>query len=322
MYDLTTIGDIKLDVFIDLGKDAKVACSLDKEDCRMSIKYGEKIPVDSAITMMAGSAPNISIGVRRLGATASIISVVGEDTTATLAMDGLKKEGIPTEYVTIAKGTQSSFSAVLNFEGESTILAVHRPHAYTLPDNIRTDWMFVSEMGPKYKSLFKDLTEKARNDNVKLGINPGAIQLEELSDELINLVSVCELLIVNVSEAQLLTHTEIEDPKVLLRTLQEMGPKTVIITDGKEGAYGTNDTVIYHAPMFPGERLEATGAGDAFASGVLAALIADHDLPTALSWGSVNAAWVVQYIGPQEGLQTRTQVETQLKETPHKVSRI
>ena len=322
MYDLTTIGDIKLDVFIELGNDAKVSCSLDKDDCRMSIKYGEKIPVDSAITMMAGSAPNISIGTRRLGGTASIISVVGEDTTATLAMEGLKKEGIPTDYVTVAKGTQSSFSAVLNFEGESTILAVHRPHAYTLPDNIRTDWMFVSEMGPKYKGLFKDLAARAKSNHIKLGINPGAIQLEDLSDELINLIRECDLLIVNVSEAQTLTSTELEDPKPLLRTLQEMGPKTVIITDGKEGAYGTNNSVVYHAPMFPGERTEATGAGDAFASGALAAMIAGHDLKTALSWGSVNAASVVQYVGPQAGLLTRAQVESQLNETPHKISKM
>ncbi|MBI2476630.1 hypothetical protein HYV72_00495 [Candidatus Uhrbacteria bacterium] len=78
MFDLITLGDIKLDVFIDLGDEAKVACSKNKKDCTINLKYGQKIPVASAVTMMAGSAPNMAIGARKLGVTTSIISVVGE----------------------------------------------------------------------------------------------------------------------------------------------------------------------------------------------------------------------------------------------------
>ncbi len=316
MYDLTSIGDIKLDVFIDLGKDAEVMCDVDRENCLMQIKYGEKIPVDSAVTMMAGSAPNVAIGVRRLGGSTTLVSVVGEDTAATLAMDVLQKEGISTDYVSIAKGTKSSFAAVLNFKGESTILAVHEPHAYTLPYNIRTDWTFISELGPKYKELYDDLTLMAMG-GAKIGMNPGAIQLEELDQSLFDLIAVSSLLIVNTDEARTLCKCPGKDPKSLIRTLQELGPKTVIITDGKDGSYGTDDGIIFFAPSFPfGERIEATGAGDAFSTGVLAAFISGKDLPTALAWGSVNAASVIQYVGPQEGLLTQLQINEQLKANP------
>ncbi len=317
MYDITTIGDIKLDVFIDLGNDAEVACDIDKENCVMQIKYGEKIPVDSAVTMMAGSAPNISIGGRRLGATSNIISVVGEDTTATLAIDTLKKSGIPTENVTIAKGTQSSFSAILNFQGESTLLAVHRPHVYALPEKLDTDWLFVTELGHNYKKLFREIVERKEQTGMRVGINPGAIQLEEHDDSLMELIAHADLLIVNKEEAQDLCGCELEEPKPLLRTLQELGPKTIIMTEGREGAYATDNNTIYHAPMFPGERVEATGAGDAFATGVLGAIIAKQDLATALAWGSVNSASVVQYVGPQEGLLTRDQINSFLKDNPN-----
>ncbi len=323
MYDITTIGDVKLDVFIDLSNDAKVACDIDKENCVMQIKYGEKIPVDSAVTMMAGSAPNISIGCKKLGATSSIISVVGEDTTATLAIDGLKSHGIPTNNVTIAKGTQSSFSAILNLQGESTLLAVHRPHVYALPENLDTDWLFVTELGPKYKKLFHEIVERKKQTGMRIAINPGAIQLEEHDDSLMELLSESDLLIVNKEEAQDLCGCELEEPKPLLRTLQELGPKTIIMTEGREGAYATDDGTVYHAPMFPGERVEATGAGDSFATGVISALIAKQNLDTALSWGSVNSASVVQYVGPQEGLLTRDQINTFLKnESNYKVIKI
>ena len=287
MYNLTTIGDIKLDVFIDLGDDAKVACDLNREDCLIQIKYGEKIPVDSAVTMMAGSAPNVAIGARLLGATTSILSVVGDDTTAPLAL-----------------------------EGESTILAVHRPHVFSLPHTLNTEWLFVSEMGPNYKDLFRDIVARVHNDGLRIGINPGVIQLEERDQTLLDLIRHAHLLIINKEEAQDLCACGLEEMDPLLRTMQELGPKTVMITNGREGAWGTQDGDIYHAPMFPGERVEATGAGDAFSSGVLAALIAEQPLRAALAWGSVNAASVVQYIGPQRGLLTRTQLSARLAEHP------
>lgn len=316
MYDLITVGDIKLDVFIELGEDAKLHCNLNKKDCLMEIRYGEKIPVDSAVTMMAGTAPNVAIGIRRLGGASSIVSVVGEDATATLAMDGLKKEGISTDYIRIAEGRKSSFAAVLNFQAESTVLAVHEPHTYTMPENLKTKWLFVSEIGAIYKDLYREIAQMAEN-GIKIAINPGAMQLEELDESLYHLISVADLLILNKDEAQLLCNCPTDDPKVLVRTMQELGPRIAIVTDGKGGSYASDDGKIFHAPLFEiGERVEATGAGDAFSTGVLGALITGHDLQTALTWGSINSGSVVKYIGPQKGLLTRQQISDELSKKP------
>ena len=314
MYDLTTIGDIKLDVFINLGKRAKVACGINKEACLMQLKYGEKIPVESAVVMPAGSAPNISIGVRRLGKTTSIESVVGDDTTAVLATDILTKERVATQHIHIHKGTKSSFSAVLNLEGESTILAVHQPHVYTLPDNMHTKWLFVTEMGPRYKELFTELTERTNKARFKLAINPGALQLEDSSKELFDLLAVSDLLIVNKFEAQLLAKTDTPNIKTLLRKLQSLGPKTIVITQGNRGAYATENSEIYHAPAFPGKKIETTGAGDAFAAGFIAALLYKKNLETALAWGSIDSASVIGFTGPQKGLLTKKELEKRLSE--------
>lgn len=317
MYDLTTVGDIKLDVFLDLGSDAKVTCAINKKDCMMSLKYGTKIPVDSADTMMAGSAPNVAIGIRRLGGAVSIVSVLGDDSTATLALDVLKKEGLSTDYVTIAKGTKSSFSAVLNFNGESTILAVHEPHDYVIPSTLRTAWIFVSELGPNYKQLYTDII-KLSEQGVKIGINPGAIQLEEQSSELYKLIETSDLLILNKKEAEDLCDSPTDKIEVLMRTMKELGPATLIITDGLNGSFATNGGEIFHAPIFDiGDRVEATGAGDAFSTGVLGSIIMGHDIPTALMWGSVNSGSVIKYVGPQRGLLTQQQILSELNQQPN-----
>jgi sugar/nucleoside kinase (ribokinase family) len=65
--------------------------------------------------------------------------------------------------------------------------------------------------------------------------------------------------------------------------------------------------------MFPGKRLEATGAGDAFATGFLGALLKGKNHAEALRWASVDAASVVMSVGPTAGLLTQTEIQTRLK---------
>jgi ribokinase len=316
MYDVTAIGDIKLDVFIDIGDKAKVNCGLNKQDCKIEIEYGKKIPVDSAVTMMAGSAPNVAIGIRRLGGASSIVSVMGDDPTAILAISGLKKEGISTDHVTTVANSKSSFSAILNFKGESTVLAVHEPHEYKIPESLKTKWVFVTELGPNYKGLYKELIALAET-GVKIGINPGAIQLEERDPLLYKLIGVTELLILNKDEAHDLCDCPTEDPAALVRTMLALGPKIVVVTNGRDGSYASDGGKVYHAPMFDiGDRVEATGAGDSFSTGIISALTADQDLKTALTWGSVNSGSVVMYVGPQKGLLTQVQIRDEISKQP------
>ena len=59
-----------------------------------------------------------------------------------------------------------------------------------------------------------------------------------------------------------------------------------------------------------------TGAGDSFASTFTSALALGKSIPEALMWGPVNSMSVVQYIGAQEGLLSRSQLEKFLREAP------
>ena len=61
--------------------------------------------------------------------------------------------------------------------------------------------------------------------------------------------------------------------------------------------------------------VETTGAGDAFASGFLAALFYDKDLNTALDWGLKNSASVIGKIGGVEGLLTRDVIASEAKQS-------
>ncbi|MDP3985309.1 MAG: PfkB family carbohydrate kinase, partial [bacterium] len=73
---------------------------------------------------------------------------------------------------------------------------------------------------------------------------------------------------------------------------------------------------IFFSPIFPGRRVESTGAGDSFAAGVLAATIRGLPLKDGLAWGAVNSASVVGTIGPQEGLLSDREIKKRLSTHP------
>lgn len=65
---------------------------------------------------------------------------------------------------------------------------------------------------------------------------------------------------------------------------------------------------------FPAKLLQKTGAGDAYASALSAALIYGKDLPEAMRWGACNGAAVVESLGPEDGLLSYHGMMERLKE--------
>jgi len=314
MLDIITIGDIKLDTFVVIN-DASVQCQLNTPECQLCIEYGAKIAVDIVDSQIAGSAPNVAIGLARMKKKTAVISITGEDGTREMALKQLKKESVSTEYIKKVRGEQSAYSVVLNFHGEKTILASQISHPYHLPTKLKkTKWVYVSEMGAGYETLFRELcTYKKKNPEVKIGFNPGHIQIKEHKKVLYSLIKCMEILFVNRQEAQDLTGSKSFEILHLATALFKLGPKIVVITDGKNGAYSFDGENLLFIPIFPGKRIEATGAGDSFAAGYLGAIIAGKENTMGLVWGSINSASVVGQIGPQAGLLSAGQIKSRLQ---------
>jgi sugar/nucleoside kinase (ribokinase family) len=90
------------------------------------------------------------------------------------------------------------------------------------------------------------------------------------------------------------------------------------VTDGHDGAYASDGTQRYRVPCYPDPvpPFERTGAGDAFAAALVAALVKGRPLDDALAWGPVNAMSVVQDVGSQSGLLTEAEILGYLKNAP------
>lgn len=320
-FDIVCIGDALVDAFLGLHA-ASVHCRLDRTKCELCVQYGAKIPLDDCQFLIGGNGANVSVGISRLGYKAGIVAEIGEDEFASKIEKALMNEAVDIERLIQTKGAQSTFSMIINFQGERTIFTKHitRVHDFSF-ENLQTQWVYLTSLGNEWKHVYKKAVELTESSGAKLAFNPGSLQLDEGMEEIVRVIDSTDVLFVNRQEAEAITKSikgtksirsikgGYEEVKNLLIELQKMGAKRVIITDGARGSYAIDEKgSMFFCNTFEAPRIEMTGAGDSYASGVLGALLSNLSLEEAMEWGTVNATSVIGKIGAQPGLLTQDEI--------------
>lgn len=313
MLDAVAVGSSLIDIFLTLH-DANAHCKLHAQEGEFCLKYGEKIPIDASEFHMGGNASNVSVGLRRLGFKSGVVVEIGTDDFGRRIVKGFKDEKVNTGYLKQTKGP-SAFGIAISFKGERTLLGQHilRKHDYNLK-RLSAKWVYLTSIGREWKSAYRNVYEQIKEKKIKLAFNPGTLQLESGHEGYGYVLKIADILILNKEEAERVTGSKGQEIKSLLGKLVELGPKIVVITDGNKGSFVMNaDGRMYHFGIIPAEIVEKTGAGDAYSSGFLSSIIYGFDIPTAMKWGSVNAASVIGKIGAEPGLLTKSEMEKKLK---------
>jgi sugar/nucleoside kinase (ribokinase family) len=319
--DFFSIGDIVTEPFIRL-KDARVHCRLDDADCEICMRWGDKIPFESATLVPAvGNASNAAVAAARLGASTALRTYVGKDAYGAECIEVLRREGVDTEYVVTQEGKKTNYHYVLWFENQRTILVKHEEFDYRVPALAsEPKWVYLSSLASNSEPYHHALMEWLKKyPSAKLAFQPGTFQMKLGLDKIGDVYKRSDLFFCNKEEAErILNKPAGSDIKELLSGLQALGPKSVVMTDDVRGAYALHEGTYYHVPRYPDPRpaVEITGAGDAFASSVTVALSLGLPFEEALLWGPVNSSAVIQEIGAQKGLLSREQLEHNLKNPP------
>ena len=90
--------------------------------------------------------------------------------------------------------------------------------------------------------------------------------------------------------------------KDLLEGLHSLGPNIVVITDKNRPIQCFDGKKVYSIKPNPIKVVERTGAGDAFASGFVAGLIADKPIEYCLSLGLKEGESVIRHFGAKNNL--------------------
>jgi sugar/nucleoside kinase (ribokinase family) len=315
-FDIVSIGDTTIDAFVELHE-ASVHCKLERTDCQLCMNYADKIPYENLTMLPAGNSTNNAVGSARLGLKNAFISAVGDDANGKKIIEELKSEGIDSQFIHLNKNTNTNFHVVLVFQGERTILIKHNKFSYSLPSKLDTKWIYFSSMGAGTEKFHQDFAKfLQKNPEIKVSFNPGTFQMRMGTKKLAGIYKRTEVLFLNREEAALVTQQKTRDIKKLTAGMHKLGAPIAVITDGRDGSYASDGNKIYFLPEFPGPRIEATGAGDAYGTGFTAAQIYGKSLKESMIWGTINGGNVVLFVGPHKGLQTKKQMENYVRKYP------
>ncbi|MBA3758079.1 carbohydrate kinase family protein [Candidatus Saccharibacteria bacterium] len=321
--DVLAIGDVVTDAFIKLFDDRAYTFENDHGKF-LAMPFGSKVPFDYAEVIEAvGNAANAAVSFERLGLQSGLISNVGSDQFGRDMIVKLEKEKVDTRFVHVNKDKISNYHYVLWYKEERTILIKHEEYEYKWPRFRETDipkWVYFSSISKNALDEYHDFVADWLVDNpeVKLALQPGTYQLEAGVERLKELYARTEVLVLNREEAVQVTKGNYDDIHDLISRLHSYGPKIICVTDGPAGAYASDGENRYKMPPYPDPAppFERTGAGDAFASTFVAALIKGNTIEGALQWAPINSMNVVQNTGAQKGLLKEDELEALLSKAP------
>jgi sugar/nucleoside kinase (ribokinase family) len=262
------------------------------------------------------------VALSRLGLGSGLIANVGGDIWGRDIINALGDNGVDTRFVRINPGMKSNYHYVLWYKDDRTILINHQHYDYHFPHVKPSEtpaWVYLTSIAGDTEEYHDDIADWLdANPSIKVGFQPGTFQMEAGTERLKRLYQRTNILFLNREEAVTVGGGDHDDINDLFDKLHVLGPKIVCITDGPKGAYASDGHNRYKMPNYPDPAppLERTGAGDAFSSTFLAAILKGLSLEEALRYAPINSMSVVQKVGAQAGLLSMDEIKAYLAQAP------
>ncbi len=305
--NVNVIGDSLIDINFDIPKQFVHRY---EQLLKIELPFGDKLSVDNYNLSPGGSGANVAAGLSKTGLKVRFQTGLGDDIFASFLKDFLRNDGISLEIIDTDLVTV--LSVIFRVKGERTIVSA-RPGPSPLPADLPgSGWLHLGPLHGDLSNFFNRLISHQVKTGQQVSINPSMETLEERPREFLALLKTTEVLIINFHEAVILSrmhhrHT----PSDIATQLLRMGPKVVCLTDGERGAYVVSENFSLFSPALTDQyqRVDATGAGDAFATGFLSGYISYQEeltrqelLSRSLAFATLNASSVVSSVGAHAGL--------------------
>ena len=315
-HDILTIGAATRDIFLVSDQFRSLANHSFEGGVAECVPLGSKIEIQKMVLTTGGGATNAAATFRSLGFRTAVISRVGDDSVGRDVIDDLKKYRIETKYIHRVKDGQTAYSTLMTMpEGERSVL-VYRGVSSTFKeldisfDAIRKSrWIYLSSLGGNFE-LSKQIIQYAHRYNVKVAWNPGSGELKKGFRAFSSILPFVDVFLINKEEGELLTGES--NLKKLCSLLAHEGTIR-LITDGSKGTTMLDGLMMRHIGTSNVKNVSKTGAGDAFGSGFVAALIKFHDPIAAAKIGTLNAESVIQHLGAKKGVLNAWPTEAKMK---------
>lgn len=295
-FDTVSIGSAVVDVILKSSQFRPHTLDGELMLCEV---YGGKADVDDAVITSGGAGTNTAVSFARQGLRAGVVAEVGKDVLAQIIIDEIEKENVLTSLLVEEKEEKTGVSSILvasdgsrsalTFRGASKMLS---PSDVPFQSLEAVPWIHLSSIGNT--ELIRQIFLFCREHKIQLSWNPSKSEVEDIAKNTVgDFAQCCSVIFLN----------ELEYAAVETRAdfLKELG-KIVVVTRGKKGG----EVYLHDKKIeYVGKEVSVVcelGAGDAFASGFVGALIKNKPVETAIDWGLQNGASVVSHMSAKKGL--------------------
>jgi ribokinase len=231
-------------------------------------------------------------------------------------------------------------AGIFTFRGANTLLDASELRA----EAFAVDLVYVSSLSNESADAFPAIVKQAKAQGALVAANPRVRQLSSRGGAFVESLAHIDILAVNRSEADVLVPGLVArfgeggkalamkegevPPRLAARgftsgglevslsaffaALRELGPRYVVVTDGRDGAYVDTPDTLFYCPVLETQVAGTAGAGDAFNATFTTYVAAGRAPEDALRAAAINAASVVGHIDTQTGLLHREAIDGRL----------
>lgn len=278
-------------------------------------RLGETVLGEGFALGPGGKGSNQAVAAARSGGEVSILTRLGVDAFADLALATWAEAGVTPEverspesytgaaYIFLEAGTGQN--AIIVAPGAAGLISEGDVDARA--DLIRGADVFVTQLEQPLPAAIRAL-QVAREAGVVTVLNPApAAALPP------GTLALCDWVTPNESEAEALSGVAVTGPataEAAARALRRMGAGSVVVTLGAQGALLLHGDVATHVPaIVAGPVADTTGAGDAFNAGLAVALAEGRPLPEAVRFAAACGSFACTRLGVVPSLGRRAEVD-------------
>lgn len=285
----------------------------------------------------AGAETNVAVGLARLGLRVGWVSRLGNDTMGQFLRDAFMKEGIDCSQVTLVSGARTGFMFKGRVDdGSDPPIEYHRQgSAASLmgPNDLPLAWLQAARhlhvtgvfaaLTPATLAATQTAMATVRAQGGSISFDPNlrpALWASEahMRSTINALAAQADWVLPGLDEGRLLTGCDTPEEMAQfylaqMKASQDAAPRGqgVVVKLGADGAYfATAVSAQGYVPAFPVAKvIDTVGAGDAFAVGIISALLEDLSVTQAVQRATWMGARAVQVRGDSDGLPTRAALD-------------
>ena len=286
---------------------------------------GELLATDDFLIQPGGCAANTAISLGKLGVSAAVCGCLGEDMLGDFVEHDLRSRGIDTSGVRRTDALGTSKTVIVPVVGEDRrFVHTFGANAALTAGDIGPGALEAAEVayvggylilpGLREKELAVRLrAARAAGTRVVLDVAvPAGSRLSAGAAS--ELLPLADYFVPNFDEARALTGEA--DPSRQADRLVERGAQVVAIKLGDRGVYVRSGNDAFEIPAPCVEAVEASGAGDAFAAGLILGILEGWELESSVRFGSVVGASACTALGCWGGVFARSEAEAYLQAHP------